>query len=85
MRRGRTMAGMALAAALMFPLAGCSGKVQISLQKMCASHGGTWSSSDETCNMSGAEAKASKKSAKDICLENGGTYIPGGMCETAGM
>ena len=85
MGRRRMIAGIVLATALVFPLSGCAGKVQLSMQKMCASHGGTWSQADETCNMSGAEAKAAKKSARDICQEQGGTYIPGGMCATAGM
>jgi len=84
MQRRRVIAGIALVTALVFPLAGCSGKVQLSMQKMCTSHGGTWSQADETCNMSGAEARAAKKSAKDICQENGGDYIPGGICNTAG-
>jgi hypothetical protein len=67
---------------LVFPLAGCAsgGKVQLSMQKMCQSHGGVWSQAQETCNLSPTEARQAAKQAKDICIENGGVYLPGGTC-----
>jgi hypothetical protein len=78
----RVGAGAALATALVFPLAGCAsgGKVQLSMQKMCQSHGGVWSQAQETCNLSPTEARQAAKQAKDICIENGGVYLPGGTC-----
>ena len=44
MKRKRMAAGEALATALVLPLAGCAsgGRVQLSMQKMCQSHGGVW-------------------------------------------
>ena len=81
MRRGRMLAGMALATALVVPLAGCgTGKVSVNMAKMCQAHGGTWSASAETCEMSGAEASRAAKQAKDICAYQGGAYLPGGTC-----
>jgi hypothetical protein len=83
MKRKRMAAGeVLLATALVFPLAGCAsgGKVQLSMQKMCQSHGGVWSQAQETCNLSPTEARQAAKQAKDICIENGGAYLPGGSC-----
>jgi hypothetical protein len=79
MKRKRMAAGEALATALVFPLAGCAsgGKVQLSMQKMCQSHGGVWSQAQEPCNLSPTETGWQ---AKDICIENGGAYLPGGSC-----
>jgi len=89
MQRGRLLAGMALAAALVVPLSGCAsgGKVGVSMAKMCQAHGGTWSQAQETCAMSATEASKAAKSAKDICAAQGGDYLPGGTCmlEGAGM
>jgi hypothetical protein len=81
------LAGVALATALVFPLAGCAsgGKVRLSMQKMCQSHGGAWSQTDETCSTSSTEAKQAKRQAKDICMENGGSYLPGGTCMIEGQ
>jgi ABC-type transport system involved in cytochrome c biogenesis ATPase subunit len=86
MQRRKVLAGVALAAALVFPLAGCSsgGKVRLNMAKMCQSHGGVWVSAGETCSMSAAGASAAAKQAKDICTENGGSYLPGGTCEIEG-
>jgi hypothetical protein len=84
MQGRRVLAGVALATALVFPLAGCGGKVRLSMQKMCQSHGGTWSQAQETCGMSSTEAKQAARQAKDICVENGGSYLPGGICEMEG-
>ena len=80
MSRVRILGGVALAAALVFPLAGCAGKVRIDMSKMCAAHGGTWQASDETCN----PGPGGKKAAKAMCESNGGVYLPGGMCEMEG-
>ena len=86
MQRRTVLAGVALATALVFPLAGCSsgGKVMLNMAKMCQSHGGVWASAQETCNMSSIEASKATKQAKDICVENGGSYLPGGTCQIEG-
>jgi len=82
MRRKRLLAGVVLATALVVPLAGCAtGKVRLSMQKMCQSHGGTWSQAQETCSMSSTEARQAARQAKDICAQQGGVYLPGGTCE----
>ena len=83
----RVLAGVALATALVFPLAGCAsgGKVRLSMQKMCQSHGGVWSQAQETCTMSSTESRQAAKQAKAICAENGGAYLPGGICEMDGQ
>jgi len=88
MQRGRVFAGVALAMALVFPLAGCatgSGKARVSMQKLCQSHGGVWSQSAETCGMTGAGASQAARQAKDICAEQGGEYLPGGSCILPGL
>jgi hypothetical protein len=41
------------------------------MQKICQSHGGTWSQAQETCGMSAAEASRAARQAKDICAEQG--------------
>jgi hypothetical protein len=87
MQRGRVFAGVALAMALVFPLAGCAsgGKARVSMQKLCQSHGGVWSQSAETCGQTAAGASQAARQAKDICAEQGGTYLPGGTCELPGL
>jgi hypothetical protein len=89
MQHGRAFAGMALAMALMFPLVGCattgSGKARVSMSKMCQAHGGVWSQAGETCGMTGAGASQAARQAKDICADQGGTYLPGGTCELPGL
>ena len=86
MRHGRLLAGVVLATALVIPLAGCAtGKVRLSLQKMCEAHGGAWSQAQETCGMSTAEASRAARQAKDICTSQAGVYLPGGTCEWEGM
>jgi len=90
MQRGRVFAGMALAMALVFPLAGCatgsgSGKARVSMAKMCQAHGGVWSQAGETCGMTAAGASQATRQAKDICSDQGGTYLPGGTCELPGL
>lgn len=88
MRRGRVLAGVALAMALVFPLAGCAtggkGKARLNMAKLCQSHGGTWSASAETCGMTGTGAARAARHAKEICAEQGGVYLPGGTCEIEG-
>ncbi len=82
MQRERLLAGVALATVLVFTLAGCTtGKALLSMQKICQSHGGTWSQAQETCGMSAAEGSRAARQAKDICAEQGGVYLPGGTCE----
>lgn len=88
MRQARRFAGVALAMALVFPLAACatgSGKARVSMQKMCQAHGGVWSQSGETCGMTGAGASQAVRQAKDICAEQGGEYLPGGSCILPGL
>jgi hypothetical protein len=86
MRHGRLLAGVVLATALVVPLAGCAtGKVRLSLQKMCEAHGGAWSQAQETCGMSTAEASRAARQAKDICTSQSGVYLPGGTCEFEGQ
>jgi len=83
MRQGRVLAGVALAVALVFPLAGCAtGKVRMSMQKSCQAHGGTWSQAQETCTPAPGQAA---RQAKAICADQGGEYIPGGTCELPGL
>ena len=82
MQRGRLLVGVALATVLVFPLAGCAtGKARLSMQKLCQSHGGTWSQAQETCGTSSTETRQAARQAKDICAEQGGVYLPGGTCE----
>ena len=83
MQRGRVFAGMTLALALMFPLVGCAtgGKVNVSMQKLCQSHAGVWSASAETCGLNAAGQSQATRNAKDICAEQGGSYLPGGTCQ----
>ena len=50
MKSKKLMVGMALAAALVIPLAGCSGKARLSAANMCKSAGGTYSSAAQTCD-----------------------------------
>jgi hypothetical protein len=84
MQGRRLLAGMAVATALVVPLAGCAGKMRLNMAKDCQAHGGVWSASAETCDMSKGEASRAAMSAKSICAAQGGTYLPGGMCETEG-
>jgi len=80
MVRGRRFAAVALAVVCTLTLAGCSGKVRLSMQKHCESVGGTWSQATETCNPGAGAARQ----AKQMCESNGGVYLPGGMCEYEG-
>lgn len=80
MRRGRVFASVAVAVICVFPLAGCSAKVRLSMQKHCESAGGTWSQAQETCNTGAGAAKQ----AKQMCEADGGVYLPGGTCEYEG-
>jgi hypothetical protein len=71
-QRDTWLAGVALVTVLVFPLAGCAtGKVRLSMQRMCQSHGGTWSQAQETCGTSATEARQAARQAKDICAEQG--------------
>ena len=80
MVRGKIFASVALAAVCALTVAGCSGKVRLSMQKHCDSVGGQWNQSDETCQVGGG----AKRQAKQMCESNGGVYLPGGTCEYEG-
>ena len=80
MQRWRVFAGVALTAVCVFPLAGCSAKVRLSMQKHCQAAGGTWNQAQETCSPGTGAARQ----AKQMCESMGGTYLPGGTCETEG-
>ena len=82
MERGRVLAGVALATALM--LTGCAsgsggkGKVRLSLAKMCNSTHGTWVAGPNVCN----PAPQSPKQGRAICEEQGGVWFADtAMCQ----
>lgn len=80
------LTGVALATVLVLPLTGCaSGKIRLDMAKSCQAHGGTWSQAQETCTMSSAGASQSGKQARDICVAQGGDYLPGGTCLLEGV
>lgn len=68
----KVMVGMALAIALVMPLAGCASKGRISVAKMCAGAGGKYSAQTHSCD---APAQTGRKAA-DICQSHGGFYDP---------
>jgi hypothetical protein len=75
------MVGMALAAALTIPLAGCGGKVRLSATSMCKAAGGTYNASDQTCDA----PAVNKKKAAAMCDAHGGVYMADlQVCETEG-
>lgn len=81
MRSGKLMVGMALAAALMVPLAGCAGKARLSAANMCKAAGGTYNASDQTCDA----PAVNKKKAAAMCDAHGGTYMADlQVCEVEG-
>ena len=71
MESRKLMVGMALAAALTIPLAGCAGKTRLSAANMCKAAGGTYSPSAQTCD---APAMSGKK-ASAMCEAHGGVYM----------
>ena len=70
--KSKALVGMALAVALVMPLAGCSGKMRLSAEKMCAASGGKYSMSTQTCD---APAQSGRKAA-DYCQAHNGVYDP---------
>ena len=85
MQRERLLARVTVGTVLVLSLAGCGGKLRMDMAKSCQAHGGTWSASQETCTMSGAGASQAAKQAKDICVAQGGDYLPGGTCMIEGV
>ena len=77
------LVGMALAVAVVMPLAGCAGgKGKIHISKLCRGAGGTWNASAETCE----GAAASVRPAASMCQAHGGTYEKStGNCEGIGL
>lgn len=70
---GKVMAGIALAVALVMPLAGCaSSKGKLSAAKLCAHAGGKYSAQSHTCD---APAQSSRTAAA-MCQAGGGYYDP---------
>lgn len=81
MKSRKMMMGFALAAALVIPLAGCSGKARLSAANMCKSAGGTYNMSDQTCDA----PPVNKKKAAAMCDAHGGTYLADQqVCEVEG-
>lgn len=81
MKDRKMMVGLALAAALVIPLAGCAGKARLSAANMCKAAGGTYSASAQTCD---APASTGKKAAA-MCEAHGGTYMADlQVCEVEG-
>ncbi len=77
----KAMIGVALAVAVMIPLAGCAGKVRLSAANMCKASGGTYNTSDQTCDA----PAVNKKKASAMCEAHGGTYITAlQTCEVEG-
>ena len=68
----KAMVGMALAVALVIPMVGCASKGKMSVSKMCASHGGKYNMSTQTCD---APAMSNRK-ASDMCQAHGGYWDP---------
>ena len=82
MKSRKLMVGFALTAALMIPLAGCSGKARLSAANMCKSAGGNYNMSDQTCDA----PAVNKKKAAAMCDAHGGTYMADlQVCEVEGM
>ena len=82
MKRRKMMVGLALAAALMIPLAGCSsGKARLSAANMCKSAGGTYSAATQTCD----QPAVNSKKAAAMCDAHGGVYMADlQVCEVEG-
>jgi hypothetical protein len=74
----KVMVGMALAVALVTPLAGCTSKGKLTVSKMCAAAGGKYSMQTQTCDAPPVNAKK----ATDMCQAMGGVYDSGAqVCE----
>jgi hypothetical protein len=82
MQREALLTRVAVGTVLALSLAGCAGgKIRLDLAKSCQAHGGTWSQAQETCTASASQAS---KQARDICVAQGGDYLPGGTCMLEG-
>jgi hypothetical protein len=66
----KAMVGMALAVAVVLPLAGCAGKARLTAANMCRSAGGTYNAQAQTCD---APAVNARKAAA-MCEAHAGTY-----------
>ena len=72
----------AMVALLALPLAACSGTAKIRTQRLCSAAGGTYNSSDRTCDPGPG---GSKTTAKQTCDASGGVYDTVlDMCEMPG-
>ena len=82
MKSGKLMVGMGLAAALVIPLVGCSGKARLSAANMCKAAGGTYSAAAQTCD----QPAVNGRKAAAMCDAHGGTYMADlQMCEVEGV
>ena len=78
----RKMLTTAMVALLALPLAACAGNAKIRTQRLCTAAGGTYNSSDKTCDPGPG---GSKKQAKQMCDSHGGVYDTVlDMCEMPG-
>jgi len=72
----------AMVALLALPLAACSSTAKIRTARMCTAAGGTYNSSDKTCDPGAGKGK---KQAKEMCDSSGGVYDTVlDMCEMPG-
>jgi hypothetical protein len=81
--KSKWLVGMALAVAMVMPLAGCAGgKGKIHISKLCRGAGGTWNAGAETCEGAAAPVRQSAS----MCQAHGGTYEKStGNCEGIGL
>ena len=80
--RKQGIVGLTIALTVMISLLGCAGKARLSAANMCKASGGTYNSSDQTCDA----PAISKKKASAMCDAHGGTYMPDlQMCEVEGV
>ncbi len=68
--KSKMLVGMALAVAVVMPLAGCAGTGKIHMSRLCKGAGGTWNASAETCD----GAAANVRQAAQMCQAHGGSY-----------
>ena len=68
----KVMVTMALAVALVLPLAGCASKGKWSAAKLCAGAGGKYNAQAHECD----QPAASHRKASELCQAHGGYYDP---------
>jgi len=68
----KMLVGMTLAVALVIPLAGCAGKMQLSAEKMCMAAGGKYSMQAQTCD----QPAVNGRKVSEMCMAHGGVYDP---------